>query len=76
VFQRDQNRKVESLTTYLFARVDDIRFLRESNALLLGSVVRVVNSSQQAIVGDSKSFKTNLNSAMTNSVLHENLFEA
>ena len=76
MFQRDQNRKVESLTTYLFARVDDIRFLRESNALLLGSVVRVVNSSQQAIVGDSKSFKTNLNSAMTNSVLHENLFEA
>lgn len=35
-----------------------------------------VNSNQQVIVGDSKSFKTNLNAAMTDNVLHENLFEA
>lgn len=43
--------------------------------LRLGSV-RVVNSSQQVIVGDSKSFKTILNAVMTNTILRENLFEA
>lgn len=51
-------------------------FFGESNALLLGSVVRVVNSSQRVIVGDSKSFKTNLSTAMTSNVLCENLLDA
>lgn len=74
-FQKSQCRKIESVTTYLYARVDDIRFFRQSNTLLLGTVLRVVNSSQQVIMGDSKSLKTNLNTVMTNSALCENLFE-
>lgn len=72
---RSQNRKVESSTTYLHAQVDDTGFFRESNMLRLSSV-RAANSSQQVNVGGSKSFQTNLNAAMTNSVLRENLFEA
>lgn len=63
-FQRSQFRKVESAPTYLHSWVDDSWFFRESNMLCLGSV-RVVDSSQQVIFGDSKSFKRNLKARMT-----------
>lgn len=43
--------------------------------LRLGSI-RVVDSSQQVIFGDSKSFKRNLNAGMTKKVLCENLTES